>query len=594
MRWWLTFLLLWLFAMQAYAQHPWRGIVLDGERIIQLEGVKVYCGNDSAVTNEEGVFALPGGKASATAEFSLPGYRSRALRFNHERPFSTVYLYPSSPAAEDSSYPYFGAALDRVGRVPVSVNVHQNETYDKVVENTFQKTLQNPFSAFPLNVNHASYSNVRRFILRKEPVPPAVVRIEELVNYFPYRYQPVSRDSILAVHSELATCPWMPGHWLMAVSVQAYQIPADSLPPNNLVLVVDISGSMEASNKLPLLKVAFRQLVSRLDSLDKIAVVIYSGNATLALPPTPGHEKKKILDVINNLNAGGSTAGSAGIEEAFRIARQHYLPQGNNRVILATDGDFNVGKSTNTEMQHLIAQYHDWGIYLTCIGVGAGNYKDSKLETLSRWGQGNFVYLDNPEEAERLFSRGEYAGTLYTLARKAGIKVIFNPSVVDSARLIGYEQRLYATEDDTVHWRMVGGAIGSGQQVTALYELVPQAHLIPLVTAPAARIVLQYQAVDDNRDKMRQLDVPATVKRFSGAGDDFQYAAGVALFGMLLHQSAYTGEASYGMAEKITRKATRDKGDVLRKDFLRLVKKAAKLSDPAGGTPAAGSGVQPN
>jgi Ca-activated chloride channel family protein len=516
--------------------------------------------------------------------FRLPGYKAAGKRIPPHENFTTIFLSPTrTPDERKAGGPVAGIpGASSSGRFPIAVNAPHNESYEHITENPFEPAARFPFSSFTLNADDASYCNVRRFITRGVLPPVEAVRIEEMINYLPYQS---IMDSVLhqamSFQPEVTTCPWEPSHWLMRVAVEAKKLAVDTALPNNLVLLVDISGSMDAPNKLPLLKKAFGVLVKQLDASDRVAVIVYSGNATMVLPPTPGNQKRKIMGVIGNLYAGGSTAGKAGIEMAFKLAKANFRERGNNRVIMATDGDFNVGQSSDDAMRQLIIRYHDWGIYLTCIGVGIGNYKDSKLETLAKWGQGNFIYLDDEAEAERVFSREEFDKILVTCVRNASLKAILNPEIVKSYRLIGYESRPYG-KTDSLQSNPPGGELGFGQHITAFYELDPARKTAPDPSAVMATIALQYQKASDGSRHLLVRRVPAHVIPFSKAGQHLQFAAGVALFGMLLRHSGYTGKGNFVMVKKMV---ARLKGRPYRQEhkaFLKLVQKTVRLLPKSG------------
>jgi len=345
------------------------------------------------------------------------------------------------------------------------------EGYDVISENPFLTTASAPRSTFSIDVDHASYSNVRRFLRQGQQPPRDAVRLEELINYFPYDLPAPRGADPVTITTEVSTAPWNPAHRLVRIGLKGRPIDVDSLPPNNLVFLIDVSGSMESEDKLPLLKSAFRLLVNELRPQDRVALVVYAGNAGVVLPPTSGSQKDSILDAIERLEAGGSTAGGAGIRLAYDVAKQSFMPNGNNRVILATDGDFNVGVSSDAELVQLIERRREQGTFLTVLGFGTGNVKDSKMEKLADKGNGNYAYVDNIMEARKVLVT-EMGGTLLTIAKDVKLQIEFNPTRVGAYRLLGYENRLLRDEDfkdDTKD----AGELGSGHAVTALYELIP-------------------------------------------------------------------------------------------------------------------------
>lgn len=598
MKWVSVLLLFCLPTCCAWSQmHIISGVVLDGSTITLLKDVEVYYGNDTASvrkTNENGAFQLEVPAAGASLVLELGGYKTMVQKVLPGQRFATFFLYPETGkaivSATSSARTGQGSLSDRNRNLPVAVKAHLDETYEQALENPFESPVDYPLSSFILNADQASYCNIRRFITNGLPPPSEAVRIEEMVNYFPYAY-PVDSSAPMSLHADVTTCPWHDGHWLMRLAATARHLSPDTTVANNLVLLIDVSGSMEATNKLPLLKKAFSSLINRLDSADRLAIVVYAGDVSVALPSTPGYEKNKILNVISNLNAGGSTAGGAGIELAFKLAKLNYLSHGNNRVIMATDGDFNVGNTSDADMRKLVSKYHNWGIYLTCIGVGKGNYKDSKLETLARWGQGNFVYLDNSDEAMRIFSADEYRKILIPVVKNAIFKVVFNPEEIKDYRLIGYENRS-RMEKDTLAVNIPGGEIGYGQAITAFYELDPVDKNKKLLERSGsstetsmmsdeqslATIALLYQTIADSVDHLVLKNIPGQVISFNKSDPGFQFASAVTLFGMILRQSAYLGEGDLDMVNKITRHIRDKKFDKQeRKSFLKLIQKADKI-----------------
>jgi len=462
--------------------------------------------------------------------------------------------------------------------------VDNTESYDRIVDNPFLGARDNPLSTFSVDVDRASYSNVRRFVTMGQRPPKDAVRIEELVNYFTYDYPDPESRHPFSVNTEVTRAPWKTDHLLVRVALQARRLPASSLPPSNLVFLVDVSGSMDSPEKLPLVKDALRLLVSQLREQDRVAMVVYAGAAGLVLPSTPGHQKQVILGAIDGLEAGGSTAGGAGIKLAYDIARANHLRDGNNRVILATDGDFNVGASSDAEMERLIEEKRKQGTFLSVLGFGMGNYKDSKMEKLADKGNGNYAYIDNLVEARKVLV-DEMAGTLLTLAKDVKLQVEFNPALVASYRLIGYENRVLRKEDfddDTKD----AGEIGAGHSVTALYEVVPMNDATNGLASEPLRyqtvaaetrqsgsdelmyVKLRYKLPDASVSRWLDHIVPAS--RVHSPSTDFRFAASVAAFGMILRDSEYRGSATLDGVIELARGALgRDEGGY-RAEFVKL------------------------
>lgn len=461
-----------------------------------------------------------------------------------------------------------------------------DESYGKIVENIFKRVETAPLSTFSIDVDKAGYSNIRRFINNGQVVPQDAVKLEEMINYFSYDYPQPEGDDPFSIYTEIASSPWNEEAKLVRIGLRGKDISTKNVPASNLVFLLDVSGSMESPNKLPLLKSAMHVLVDQLRETDKVAIVVYAGAAGVVLEPTSGIEKEKILNAINNLSAGGSTAGGQGIELAYKIAEQHFIKGGNNRIILATDGDFNVGASSDRAMENLIEDKRKSGVFLTCLGFGMGNYKDSKLETLADKGNGNHAYIDTMQEARKVLGT-EFFGTMYTIAKDVKIQVEFNPNKVQAYRLIGYENRLLNDEDfkdDTKD----AGELGSGHTVTALYEIIPVGVKSIYVkdvadlkytktsntnnTNEILTVKFRYKEPDGTKSKLIEKIVQDSNSRFTEASEDFKYAASVALFGMQLRKSIFINTLS---TKDVIALAEAGKGvdkEGYRAEFIRLVK----------------------
>ncbi|MBN1198812.1 MAG: von Willebrand factor type A domain-containing protein [Bacteroidales bacterium] len=466
---------------------------------------------------------------------------------------------------------------------------YNTESYDLIEENGFKMALDNPLSTFSIDVDHASYTNVRRFLNQHNLPNKDAVRIEEMVNYFDYDFpKPVNRDPF-SVTLEMGDCFWNRNHQLVMIGIQGKTMDEKEIPPANLVFLLDVSGSMDEPNKLPLLRQAFKILVNNLRPADKVAIVVYAGAAGCVLESTPGSDKERIIMALDNLQAGGSTAGGAGIKLAYQIAKQSYIRGGNNRVILATDGDFNIGASSDAEMTRLIEEKRKEGVFLSVLGFGMGNYKDSKMEQISNAGNGNYAYIDNILEAKKVFGE-ELWGTLYTIAKDVKIQVEFNPLKVKAYRLIGYENRILSKEDFNDD-RKDAGDIGSGHRVTALYEIVPagSAELEPQVDPLEYQqttitggenlmtLKLRYKEPDDTVSKLMVRRVEATSISGKSLSNDFRFASSVAAFGMILRNSEYRGEASFDKVLAMAGNSVGNDPYGYRREFMQLVEKAKLL-----------------
>lgn len=470
----------------------------------------------------------------------------------------------------------------------------EREGYDYITENKFLKVSDNPLSTFSIDVDAASYSNVRRFINEGALPPAGAVRIEEMINYFTYSYpQPINEDPF-SVNTEMAECPWNKDHRLVLVGLQGKKIPVDNLPASNLVFLIDVSGSMQDPNKLPLVKASMQMLVDQLREQDHVAIVVYAGAAGLVLPSTPGSDKIKIKQAIQSLEAGGSTAGGAGIKLAYATAKQHFNKEGNNRVILCTDGDFNVGASSDDAMERLIEEERKSGVFLTVLGYGMGNYQDAKMQKLADKGNGNHAYIDQLSEAKKVLVN-EFGGTLFTIAKDVKLQVEFNPTNVQGYRLIGYENRLLAKEDFN-NDKKDAGDLGSGHTVTALYEIIPAGihtslldSVDPLKYKPATSTVkssngqelmtikLRYKKPDGDKSRLLEHPVADARKNWRNASENFRFAAAVAGYGMLLRNSSFKGNLNYMVIQQMAKTSIGTDREGYRKEFLNMVASTAKL-----------------
>lgn len=469
------------------------------------------------------------------------------------------------------------------------------EGYDRIEENPFLAVRDNPLSTFSADVDRAAYGNMRRYLGQLDRPPADAIRIEELVNYFPYSLPEPRGTDPLSISTDVMPAPWEPRHRLVRIALQSRRIAAEALPPSNLVFLVDVSGSMEAPDKLPLVKQSLRLLVEQLRPQDRVALVTYAGAAGVALPSTTGDQRRTIVEALDALEAGGGTAGGAGLELAYRVAREHFISNGNNRVILATDGDFNVGPSSDAALERLIEQKRRDGTYLTVLGFGGGNYQDAKMEKLAKHGNGNYAYVDELLEARKVMIR-EMGATLVTVANDVKIQAEFNPALVQAYRLIGYEDRLLRSEDFADD-RRDAGDIGAGHQVTALYEVVPVGvkGTVQLPAVETSRygtsrteppkathtkellfVKLRYKQPGDSTSRLLSHVVPNQV----GAGDtDTRFAAAVASFGLLLRESAYKGSSSIPGVLRLARSSLGEDRDGFRADFVKLVEVAGSLTE---------------
>lgn len=479
-----------------------------------------------------------------------------------------------------------------------SDSAFDTEDYDGIVENRFLAANDNPLSTFSIDVDAASYSNIRRFLNDGQLPPAGAVRIEEMINYFQYKYPQPTGQHPFAVQTEIAAAPWNAAHRLVMVNLQGKKIPTENLPASNLVFLIDVSGSMEDDNKLPLVKQSMKLLTDQLRENDRVAIVVYAGNAGLVLPATSGANKQTIKDAIERLEAGGSTAGGAGIQLAYKVARENFKQGGNNRVILCTDGDFNVGASSDDAMERLIEQERKTGVFLTVLGYGMGNYKDNKMQKLADKGNGNHAYIDDITEAKKVLVH-EFGGTLFTIAKDVKLQVEFNPAKVQAYRLIGYENRMLQKEDFN-NDKKDAGELGSGHSVTALYEIIPVGvksdfidKVDPLKYQAASEqqfvhsgelmtIKFRYKKPDADVSQLIEHTVMNNNTEVQNTSDNFRFAAAVAQFGMILRNSSFKQQSTYNSVLALAGSATENDAEGYRKEFITLVQKAGSLAKADG------------
>ncbi len=471
--------------------------------------------------------------------------------------------------------------------------VSDDEGYDAFVENPFELTKNQPQSTFSIDVDNAAYSNIRRMINNGQIIDKNAVRIEEMINYFKYTYPQPKNNEPFSINTEYSDAPWNPGHKLLKIGLQGKKVPMDNLPASNLVFLIDVSGSMDSPDKLPLLKSSFKVLLDQLRPQDKVGIVVYAGSAGMVLPPTSANEKDKIILALDNLQAGGSTAGGAGIELAYKLAQENFIKNGNNRVVIATDGDFNVGASSTSNVQTLIEEKRKSGVFLTCLGFGMGNYKDNMLETLADKGNGNYAYIDNLQEANKFLGK-EFAGSMYAIAKDVKIQIEFNPKYVSSYRLIGYENRKLRNEDFS-NDKIDAGELGSGHRVTALYEIIPagtQSEFIPEDSSlkytrtessgdfgsELATVKFRYKKPDENTSKEISQIIGNSSGKISSASPDFKFASSVAWFGLVTRKSDLILKKDLSDIEDLARQGKVNDMEGYRSEFIRLVESYKVIS----------------
>lgn len=511
---------------------------------------------------------------------------------------SSKPIAPGAVVANTNSAPAMPLSRQKgVYADTIVYNVNDDvEGYEPIVENRFMPVTDNPLSTFSIDVDAAAYSNVRSMLNMGHLPPAGAVRIEEMINYFHYEYPQPDGDKPFSINTEIASCPWNEQHKLVLIGLQGKKIPVENLPPSNLVFLIDVSGSMMEPNKLPLVKQSMKILTDQLRPQDKVAIVVYAGAAGVVLPATDGEHKDRIKDAIEQLQAGGSTAGGAGIQLAYKIAQENFVKNGNNRVLLCTDGDFNVGVSSDASLETLIEEKRKTGVFLTVLGYGSDNYRDGKMQKLADKGNGNHAYIDNFSEARKVLVN-EFGGTLFTIAKDVKLQVEFNPAKVQSYRLIGYENRMLNKEDFNDDSKDAG-ELGSGHTVTALYEVVPvgvkdefakpvdklkyqqQPATVTSTSSSNEILTVKFRYKQPDGDKSRLLEHPvidqATV--LYKTSENFRFAAAVAEFGMLLRNSAYKQSASFINVLSLAQNATGKDEEGYRSEFVKLVKNAEVLA----------------
>ncbi len=557
--------------------------------------------NSQTTTNDKGWYVLEVSVVDSTINFVHPDYKKLTTKLESFNRLDVV-IQPqkaaqnnveyevcdevaATPSIRNKSGKRKGMMLYACVGMPAPAQNWNTENYATIHENGFKNVRANPLSTFSIDVDNASYSNVRRYINQGDLPPVDAVRVEEMINYFHYDYPQPTGVHPFSVTTELARCPWNENNYLLHVGLQSKSIDKSELPASNLVFLFDVSGSMGMPNKLPLLKRAFKMLVNEIRPADRVAIVVYAGAAGKVLDSTPGNEKKKIIDSLEKLNAGGSTAGGEGLKLAYKIAQENYIDGGNNRIILATDGDFNVGVSSTSEMERLIEKKREEGVYITVLGFGMGNIKDDKMETIADKGNGNYAYIDNIQEARKVFIT-EFGGTLFTIAKDVKFQLEFNPAQVKAYRLVGYENRLLNSEDfndDTKD----AGEMGAGHTVTALYEIVPANSIDAAPSVDELKyqeqkvvsgkyskelltIKLRYKLPDG--DKSRLLELPVKNRLVRNTSDNFRFSAAVAGFGMLLRGSEFMGNTTIDTVLNLARNAKGDDEEGYRSEFIQLVK----------------------
>ncbi len=557
-----------------YSQFYLRGEVKDSRGRL-LEGVKIHLASRGAYpyySGYGGTFGIPVNTTEDTVTLSLEGYETWKALVDTRRFHS--FILRMLPSTANLYNPKLASATTNLKPENLAAFTGPGESYTSLVENTFVDAATYPETGFALNIDKAAYSNIRRFLSNGMQVPKDAIRIEEMLNYFNFsRKEDKPPPNSFSARSKLTTCPWNAGNRLLFLNINAPKLNLDSIPPSNLVFLIDISGSMDKPNRLPLLQAAFKLLVDNLREIDTLTLVTYGGGVGIALPPTGGSHKQKIKSVIDSLTAGGDTPGEGAIRIAYDLAKKNLIRNGNNRVILATDGDFNVGQHSEKELEDMITSYRQTGIYLTCLGVGMGNYKDSKLETLAKKGNGNFAYIDNLQEAQKVLVT-EFTQTVYAVANNASLKIMFDPKVVREYRLIGFDNKKNAVQDSTSE--IEGGEVGSGHSMMALFELQTVTNDSVFLNIPLATMHMQYRIAGTNIAAKQSFSVSYNLSRLEEADSCYRFAASVAMFGSMLKQSNFVKEYHFEDVQQLARTAA-DVNDHHQREFLGLIEKASRI-----------------
>lgn len=588
------------------------GSVLPGV-FVQVSGSRI-----KTQTDNRGHYSITVNEGQTDLVFTYAGYNTQRVKIG-KSDILNVQLQPTSASLDEVVVVGYGAREKKVAyavqniapasacmqsRVAGKIIPNSNQTiyyeqntesYKGVTENNFNDPKTTPLSTFAVDVDAASYSNVRRYINGGILPPKDAVRIEEMINYFHYDLAgPVNTDPV-AIHTELSAAPWNPEHRLLRIGLKAKSVNTDKLPASNFVFLIDVSGSMADYNKLPLVQASMKLLVDQLRETDHVAIVTYAGNAGLELASTPGDQKTKIKEAIDRLGAGGSTAGGEGIRLAYKIARENFVKKGNNRIVLATDGDFNVGASSDDDMEKIITTERQSGVSISVLGFGMGNLKDSKMETIADKGHGNYAYIDNISEARKAIVT-EFGGTLFTVAKDVKLQIEFNPAKVQAYRLLGYENRLMAKEDFN-NDQKIGGDMGVGHTVTALYEIIPagvhdnftnsvdplkyqktKENLVSNNSSEMVTIKFRYKTPDTDKSKMEKvsiMDQPVALVKTSA---DFRFASAVAELGLILRDSEFKQHADYSSLITRAKNAKGKDEEGYRTEFINLAESAKLLS----------------
>jgi Ca-activated chloride channel homolog len=570
----ILYCLILLSSQKTYSQFFLQGTVQSttGDKLAKAK-VFIHSTKTSFLVGADGSFGVNNNALNDTITVSFAGYENKTMAIKSNA-WQTVILKMTQDEIIKNT-----PRLTSVTKNAVNKERHNaftsSETYFKLVENDFVETNNFPTTGFSLNVNKASYSNVRRFINSGSEVPPDAVRIEEIVNYFnQYNGEPEGKD-LFKIKTDITACPWNKKHHLLYIRLNAKKLDLSKIVPGNFVFLMDVSGSMDLPNRLPLIKEAFQLFVKNLRPVDKVSIIIYGGMVGTWLATSNGDEKDKINQRIEVLTAAGDTPGEAGLEAAYKMAKATFIEGGNNRVIIATDADFNVGETREKELEKLVAREKETGVYLTCLGVGSGNFKDSKLQAMAKAGNGNYAYLDNLKEAEKVLVK-ELTETMYAVAEDALINVDFDPAVVKNYRLIGFDNTKDAVQNSSSI--LDGGEIGSGSSIMAIYEIEPTENENS-GGANIGKIQLNYREVNVKSKTQKQVDFNIVNTGLDTSDTNLKFAASLTYFGLKLKKSPYINNASWTDVKTFSENV-KDTNNINQMQFVELLNKAINIYEP--------------
>jgi Ca-activated chloride channel family protein len=569
-----TILFLLFFIQQTSAQYYIRGDVKD-EKNVPLQNVKIYMPSTTSVYSSgvTGGFGIPTSNVTDSLVFSLDGYITQSVRIKTSE-YQHIVLKITPSRANTHKQKLVSLTTGVHGNI-IPISYYKDESYSSLAENDFIKTNKETNTQFSMRIDKASYSNIRRFLNQNSKVPPDAVRVDEMMNYFNFNYKKPDANDVFRLETQVTDCPWNKDHQLLFLNLSGKKLNLDHVPPSNLVFLIDVSGSMDLPNRLPLLKESFQLLVKNLRSQDTVSIVTYGGSVGVWMQPTSGAQKEKISQAIEALTASGDTPGEAAIRTAYKLAKATFIKDGNNRIILATDGDFNIGQNSERDLEDLISKEKQSGVYLTCLGVGMGNYKDSKIEALSKKGNGNFAYIDDVREAEKVLVT-EFTQTLYSIASNVYINVKFDPDVIKQYRLIGYDNKKSIIAEK--NYELEGGEIGSASGNTVIFEMLPAA-TDSLDSKPGniADFTVHYRLPNDTSEQLLQYQCPDNYLQFDSINKELQFAAAVAMFGLKLKESIYFPDSiEWDMIKSIATKAL-SPDLFLETEFIHLIDKATDI-----------------